>query len=567
MDKRSFSFLFVLASLVYITGLGVDIMGVDSPQYAALSREIVETGNFLQLKLIGNDYLDKPPLLFWVSSLFFKLFGYHNWSFKIGSFLFTLLGVYSTFRTGKLLYTARVGRLAAIILYSCQAFFLFNNDVRTDTILTGSAIFSIWQLLEWLRSYRWKWLLGASFGIALAMLAKGPVGLMVPVLAVASYLAGYRRWRDFFRWQYLVLLAVVALLLTPMLWGLYTQFDLQPEKTVAMVTSDGVKYEKNVSGLRFYLWTQSFGRITGENAWKDSSGPFFFVHNFLWSFMPWSLLFLPAFYWRIRQWVLGLTKGQSIPELLTLGGFLLPFIVLSMSSYKLPHYIFILFPLSAILLAAWWEQRVWQPHLSRGLFRLSLGMQVLVLLISLAVTGMIFFWFFPGAPWYLMLLSFGSLLAGAVLMFKPALNSQRLIFASVLISGGVNFTLNSWFYPRVLDYQAGSQMVYRIEEARIPKDQVYSFNYFNFGFIYYFGNSRFLRLSPAQISSKLKAGEEVYLVALPNDYQLLQDKFEVQVVEKINTHSATRLNLKFLNPETRGEKLKPLYLVKVTHNL
>ena len=198
MNKHTFLWLFGAITLVYLPGFNIEVMGVDSSQYALISREMAETGDYLQVKTYGNDYLDKPPLLFWLNSLIFKLLGYHNWSFKLGSFLFTLLGVYSTFRLGKFLYSASTGRMAAILLYTCQAMFLMNNDIRTDPILTGSTIFAIWQLVEWLNTRKWFFLIGSALGIALAMLSKGPIGLMVPALAVGGYLVGKKRWSDFF---------------------------------------------------------------------------------------------------------------------------------------------------------------------------------------------------------------------------------------------------------------------------------------------------------------------------------------------------------------------------------
>ncbi len=52
-----------------------------------------------------------------------------------------------------------------------------------------------------------------------------------------------------------------CILLIPMSIGLYQQFDLHPEKIV--------NGKHGVSGLRFFYWSQSFGRITGESPWKN----------------------------------------------------------------------------------------------------------------------------------------------------------------------------------------------------------------------------------------------------------------------------------------------------------
>jgi 4-amino-4-deoxy-L-arabinose transferase-like glycosyltransferase len=561
LNTKTFWWIFIGALAVYGLGFSVDIMDVDSAQYASISREMVEGGSYLEVKNNGQDYLDKPPLIFWVTSIFFQLFGYSNFTFKIGSFLFTLLGVYSTFRLGKFLYHARVGRLAAAILFTCQAFFLFNNDVRTDTILTGSIIFAIWQLVEWLHHKKWKWLLGAAVGIALAMLAKGPVGLMVPVLAISSYLVGKGRWADFFNWQYLVIIALVGVMLAPMLYGLYTQFDLQPEKSVPMITPDGYKYETGVSGLKFYLWTQSFGRITGENTWSNNSGPFFFIHNFLWSFLPWALLFAIAFFSRITQVVKISLKGEKLPELLTIGGFLLPFLALSMSEFKLPHYIFVLYPLAAVLLASWWEEGVWKYKL-KGFKIAALVTQSIILLASGLALYFLYFRFFKGAPLYLPLLT-GLLLAGAVyFLLKWKKSSVMLIMASVWISLAINFTLNGWFYPNLLKYQWGSEMANYIEENDIDASTVYEYYTFTYSFNFYAGRTADVVIDEI-IEHKLKKGKEVHVITADPYLQDLRSDFKVHTLYTFGSHSVTLLNMKFLDPATRAQTLKPIYLVKI----
>ncbi len=561
MTTKTFWLIFIGALIVYCFGFSVDVMDVDSAQYASISREMVEGGNYLQVQNNGQDYLDKPPLIFWVTSIFFNLFGYSNWAFKIGSFLFTLLGVYSTFRLGKLLYTARIGRLAAAILFTCQAFFLFNNDVRTDTILTGSVIFAIWQLAAWLNDKRWLWLIGASVGIAFAMLAKGPVGLMVPVLAIASYLVGKGRWGDFVNWQYLIILALVGIMLTPMLYGLYTQFDLQPEKSVPMITPQGYKYETGVSGVEFYLWTQSFGRITGENSWSNNSGPFFFIHNFLWSFLPWALLFAMAFFSRIAKVVKASVRGDTLPELLTLGGFMLPFIALSMSEFKLPHYIFILYPLAAILLASWWENGVWRDNI-KGFKVAALVTQILIWVASTGALFFMYFRFFKGAPLFLPIVAGVLLLAAMFLFFRWKASSDKLIIASIFISLAVNLTMNGWFYPNLLRYQSGSKMARYVERKGIDISNVYEYNFFAYSFNFY-GQRTADVLTDELIHEKLQAGEEVYVVS-QDPYQMdLRKDFKVHTIYTFGSHSVTLLNMKFLNPETRVQTLKQVYLIKI----
>ena len=70
-------FLLILVFIDYIIGmLMIDLMEVDTMQYGSIAWEMLDSGNFLQVQHRQLDYLDKPPLLFWLSSLSFSIFGF-----------------------------------------------------------------------------------------------------------------------------------------------------------------------------------------------------------------------------------------------------------------------------------------------------------------------------------------------------------------------------------------------------------------------------------------------------------------------------------------------------------
>ena len=142
MEKKIIG-VFAALVLVYLVGFGIDVMDIDASQYASISREMMLSGSYLQVFELGKDYLDKPPFLFWVSALSMKLFGVNNFAYRLPSLLFSLLTLYSTYKFCLLYYKKEIALMAALVLASCQAFFLINHDVRTDTILMSWSIFSI----------------------------------------------------------------------------------------------------------------------------------------------------------------------------------------------------------------------------------------------------------------------------------------------------------------------------------------------------------------------------------------------------------------------------------------
>lgn len=135
----------------YAAGLFVHVTR-DASKYAALAREIYDTGEFINLKIHGEPYVQKPPLLFWLSALSFHLFGISDLAFKLPLLLFSFAGIFFTFKLGSALYDQKTGVLAALLTASSQISFLYNMDIHTDTLLQSLVTFSLWQFYLFLKN-------------------------------------------------------------------------------------------------------------------------------------------------------------------------------------------------------------------------------------------------------------------------------------------------------------------------------------------------------------------------------------------------------------------------------
>ena len=557
-NRWSLNVIFVFASLIYVGGLLIDVLEVDSAQYASISGEMYRNGNYLEVQQNGIDYLDKPPLVFWTASWMYNIFGVHNWSFKLSSLLFSIIGLFSTYKVGYLLYNKRTGFVAMLVLLTCQAFFIYNHDVRTDALLSGAVIFSIWQLIAYLYYKKWINLIFGFAAIGVAMLAKGPIGIMVPALAMGSYLIGKKNFKDIFKWQWLVGLCVTAFVLLPMSYGLYTQYDAHPEKELALPPNYDEPRD-SVSGLHFYYWEQSFGRITGENEWKDASGPDFFFGIFAYSFMPWSLIGFWAIFWRIFNAARDFILKRKKQEWLTLGGFVLPFVAFSTSHFKLDHYIYVTYPFAAVIVAefilrvveskpSWWTN-------------ILIALQGLVIATCLVVIYAVFIWAFPTNN---IIIWIGLLLLLGLTLYFYLVDKDRLhkiILTSVFISLSVNWVFNFHFYPTISEeYQIGKKVALCISENNIdPENVIISKNAYVHQ-INFYAKSNFWSYSTEDLvnldfKNKYALVKEEDLAALKSAYT------KVEIVEEFNYFHITRLNMTFLNPEKRSETIERNYLV------
>ena len=524
--------------IVYIFNLFIDVMDVDASQYASISMEMSQNGEYLHVHHLRSDYLDKPPLLFWLSASSISMFGVNNFAYKLPSVLLVILGIYSTFQFARLYYSKQVAIYAALMLASTQALFLITNDLRTDTNLLVFVIFSVWQLSLYVRRGTWwNFLLGFT-GIALAMMAKGPIGIVTIAFALGTDFVLRKEWKWIFHWKWLLGLLWIALLLAPMTWGLYTQFDLHPE-----ITAYGIK---SPSGVKFFYWTQSFGRITGESAWDNGAGPFFFFHSILWDFQPWIWYLVGGLGAVIMSIVRGGLKARK--EYITIGGFILTFLALSLSRYKLPHYIFVTFPFAAIIAADYllnikkkWPLYV-QPFFS-------------FLFMAICVFG--FVYVFPPDNWVLpivLILIFG-LSWFTFVWFKEM--HTRVFFSAIITAIGFNLMLSTHFYPTLIDnYQTPGKASKLARENGKDEGEFYYFAMHNHSLDFYYGG---IVPKVPSLFKGLDKGDWVYTDYTGKDY-IEKSKLDMKCVYELPHYQVTILTIPFLMKDTRPETLDTMYI-------
>ncbi len=542
--------VFFSAFAVYFLGISIPVLDIDSAQYASMSREMLERGDFLHIYDEGRDYLDKPPFLFWISSLSMWIFGPGNFAFKFPSILFTIIAVYAVFRFAKLYYNEIIARLSALVLAVSQALFLITHDVRTDTILMSWVIISIWQLAEWYQHKRAiNMILGFS-AIAGGMLTKGPIALIVPGLAFTIHFILRREFfKQVFRWQNIAGLCIIAILLIPMTVGLYQQFDLHPEKLV--------NRKVGVSGIRFFFWTQSFGRITGESEWKNDTNFFFLLQNMFWSFFPWVVFFLFGIVLSIKSLIQKKFRLSLTEEGITTGGFVTTYMMLGLSNYQLPHYIFVAFPLAAVITAVFLYRLLWEREYELPR-RFLIPFHKILFALAWTIPAILCWWAFPQTPFFYKLMS--VLLPIVYFLLLLAKNiKQRLLILCFYTSIGINFILTGGFYPVLLTYQGGSQAGKWAYKHKLTKGQFKAFRYRHFRSLHFYAR----QIVPHIADTDSIYSKDIVLTDSAGLVELKQaGKYYSLRIEGENFHVAM-LNGKFINPATRDISIKKYYIVEI----
>jgi len=544
LSNRTYIFLFSLLGLVYITGLFVPLMDNDSGHHADIALRMYLTGDYVTLYDHRGDYIDKPHFLFWTSALSYHLFGVTSFAYRFPSFLFTILGTYSIFRLGKELYGHEIGKLAALIAASSFCYILANNDVRMDAILAAAIAFATWQLVAYVHHRKFIFLLGAALGMAVGFCTKGHVGLVTPVAGIFFYILYKKDWRLLFDWHWLIVIFFFAFFISPVVYCYYLQFNLHPEKI-----SQGIK---GVNGVKYILWSHSFDRIKGAERFGavGKEDRFFFLHTFLWTFAPWCFVAFIALFLRLKNFF------AAKEEWLSTGVFVMLAALINFSNFKLPHYLPILTPATALIVAhlfvSHWNDERWR----KAFYIIQLSTSVLLLVVATLVNT----WAFPVKSTILLIgLIFFLVVVFYFFLSKMYNNIQRSITVSVASIALFFFLANTNFYPQLLTYQGGKPLADVTRGVADPKDVYFWKNTFSSTYNFYSSSNRQV------FNDSLKQTGKNFWLIYEQSQQPEIDSLGLQLGQTFSVpdYEITRLKKSFVDPVKRKQTLDSMIMAEV----
>lgn len=197
--KKDISLLTIFFGIAFFQFLGrMPLYEPDEGRYAEIPREMLEHGDFITPFLDYVKYFEKPPLHYWLNALSFTIFGQNEFAARFPGALMGFLTVLLTYHVGRKLFCRPAGVLAALILGTSIGFLIQARLDITDMTLTCAltAALSFFILAAQAGEPR-KALYYHLFYIcvALAVLAKGLIGIVFPGAIIFFYLLIIRRWR------------------------------------------------------------------------------------------------------------------------------------------------------------------------------------------------------------------------------------------------------------------------------------------------------------------------------------------------------------------------------------
>jgi 4-amino-4-deoxy-L-arabinose transferase-like glycosyltransferase len=321
--------LLALGLLLFVPKLGMPLLDPDEGLYADIAQEMLARGDWVIPHINGLPYLEKPPLYFWLTALAFQLFGPSEWATRLWSAISALGTVLLTWRIGRRLYGRSAGLLAGVVVATVVGNALYVRRASTDQLFVFCLTLAIYGFLrdaERPDRGRARFLL-FYVGAALAVLAKGFIGVVFPVLIVGVALVTVRR----LRWR-----------------------ELNLARGAALFAAIAVPWHALVAWrspmlFNFYVVDNHLLRFLNARRYVEddvpSSTPAFLIASFLWAF-PWSVFTLarrepdrsPRARWRpvVAIWLVAIVG------------------VFALSRFKHEYYALPAFPALAVLVGAAW---------------------------------------------------------------------------------------------------------------------------------------------------------------------------------------------------------------------
>lgn len=536
--------LFALAVLPATLGLWNEVQEVDPAQYADVAARMLRSGDFLVPRDSFGPHLNKPPMMMWTQALCMALFGQGSFAARLPALVFLLVAAWAVFRIGKLMHDARLGALAACLFAASAAFQLMAADPKVDTPLTAFTALAIWAVLEARTRPYFMWAAWVFAGFA--VLSKGPLGVVLPVLALAPVVLR-ADWSAEPRSLVQRLLALHPFRGLVIVGGLSAAFYL----SVGLANGGGAAFD--------LIWTQGFGRVLGQTDWIGTTTPAFYLHTALWAFLPGSPL--AVFGLGRRAWARW-KKEPPRPalEALPLYWLLLPMAVMSVPSYKLPQHIYCLAPAAALLAA---QELMWLSQRAHPRFRLGWALIGLGGVGAAAATLVVIF---PAGLPELLGWS-GALLLGLVLALVVARRFDAVeasaVYALAATTGFFVF-FHAAFQPALLRYQPWDEAGAKIR-ALEPDGRTFIY----VGEIWSFGCSFYAQrecewLLPPDLAARVKANEAQHALVAEADLEKVRATgLSWDVLERWPLYPTSTARPDFLRASTRAQTLRWVTLLRL----
>ena len=321
--------LFTLAMFFLSLG-GRDFWAPDEGEYAQISQEMIESGDWIIPRLNGIPSAQKPPFFNWAAAAFSLPAGrVTEVTARLPSAIMGMIGVLATYWLGKGLFGRRTGFLSALILATSPIYLHQARWVQVDMVYSA---FVYLTLACFYHGYlndakRGKYFLLGALLMSLGTLTKGPAAIVLPGSTILIFLILKRRLREFLTRDLLLCLLVCSLIVSP--WYLAVYLRVGANFVWELIIRHNL-----------YMFFET---------WSHKRPFYYYLINLPWEFFPW-IVFLPAAILNTLA-----NDKERDQRLFLFAWFIGMFCFFSLSEAKQAKYLLPLFPSIALIVGRFWD--------------------------------------------------------------------------------------------------------------------------------------------------------------------------------------------------------------------
>jgi 4-amino-4-deoxy-L-arabinose transferase-like glycosyltransferase len=172
----------------------------DEGRYVGVAWGMVTSGDWIVPRLDGLPYFQKPPLFYWIAASAMSLFGPHEWAVRLAPWLGACAGAAALYLFARRWCGERVARASLLVAATQPLVFIGGQVANLDMLVAGCIAVSVFGFAHAVladalpRQRRLGLVMGYGFA-ALAVLAKGLIGFVLPGLVLVAWLLLRREWR------------------------------------------------------------------------------------------------------------------------------------------------------------------------------------------------------------------------------------------------------------------------------------------------------------------------------------------------------------------------------------
>jgi 4-amino-4-deoxy-L-arabinose transferase-like glycosyltransferase len=283
MTKHIAIIMVFLAALAFFIPFSADIPITDPVEsnYALTAKEMVLSGDWLSPRIYGHYWFDKPVMTYWLIAASYKVFGFSEFAARFPAMLFSAASVAFAYWFSRIIFNNRQAALySTLVLATSLEFWVLSRMIITDAVLFFYTSVSLATFYLGMQDKKAIWYVLAYATAGLAVLTKGPVGIILPGIIVFVYIICTRQWRLLSKLFIIRGGAIFLLVAAP--WY------------VLMYQVHGQEFIDTFLGLHNYL------RATVSEHPKDNVFYYYLV-LFPISLLPWTGIFFKAVFSVIKR--------------------------------------------------------------------------------------------------------------------------------------------------------------------------------------------------------------------------------------------------------------------------